>query len=54
MRHKISAYIRVSTEEQAAAIEGSLDNQRYRLKTFVDIVVDRSRNGAPIRRVLPS
>ena len=27
----------MSTEEQAAAIEGSLDNQRYRLKAFLDL-----------------
>ncbi|HEY8269829.1 MAG TPA: recombinase family protein [Pseudobdellovibrionaceae bacterium] len=37
MSHKIGAYLRVSTEEQAAAVEGSLDNQRYRLKSFIDI-----------------
>lgn len=37
MQRKIGAYIRVSTEEQAAAIEGSLDNQKYRLKAFVDL-----------------
>lgn len=36
MSHKIGAYLRVSTEEQAAAVEGSLDNQRYRLKAYVD------------------
>jgi site-specific DNA recombinase len=36
MPHKIGAYLRVSTEEQAAAVEGSLDNQRYRLKAYVD------------------
>ncbi|MCB0369624.1 MAG: recombinase family protein, partial [Bdellovibrionales bacterium] len=36
MPHKIAAYLRVSTEEQAIAIEGSLDNQKYRLKCFVD------------------
>ena len=36
MPHKIAAYLRVSTEEQAAALEGSLDNQKYRLKAFVD------------------
>lgn len=36
MPHKVGAYLRVSTEEQAAAIEGSLDNQHYRLKAYVD------------------
>ena len=26
---KIAAYLRVSTEEQAEVVEGSLDNQKY-------------------------
>ncbi len=34
---KIGAYVRVSTDEQASAIEGSLDNQRYRLRTFIEL-----------------
>ena len=34
---KIAAYLRVSTEEQAALVDGSLDNQRYRLSAFVDL-----------------
>ncbi len=33
----IGAYVRVSTEEQAAVIEGSLDNQRHRMQSFIDI-----------------
>lgn len=37
MQRKIGAYIRVSTEEQASAFEGSLDNQRYRAKSYVDL-----------------
>ncbi len=36
MPHKVGAYIRVSTEEQASAIEGSLQNQQYRLKSYID------------------
>jgi site-specific DNA recombinase len=32
---KIAAYIRVSTEEQAQLVEGSLDNQKYRIVEFV-------------------
>lgn len=36
MPHKVGAYLRVSTEEQANAVEGSLDNQKYRLKSYVD------------------
>ncbi len=37
MRHKIGLYLRVSTDEQAARHEGSLDNQKHRLMSFVDI-----------------
>lgn len=33
----IGAYVRVSTDEQANVIEGSLDNQQHRIKSFVDI-----------------
>lgn len=35
MSHKIGAYVRVSTEEQAQVIDGSLESQQYRLKNFV-------------------
>src|ERR1035437_9972310 len=48
MRHKIGAYIRVSTEEQAAAIEGSLDNQRYRLKVFLDLKLAQDKSWGDI------
>ena len=34
---KIGGYIRVSTEEQASIIDGSLDNQKYRINSFVDL-----------------
>jgi site-specific DNA recombinase len=37
MQHRIGAYLRVSTEEQAQVIEGSLDSQRHRLHAFVDM-----------------
>lgn len=37
MRHKIGLYLRVSTDEQAARHEGSLDNQRHRLMSYVEI-----------------
>ncbi len=33
----IGCYSRVSTDEQANVIEGSLDNQRHRLQSFLDI-----------------
>ncbi len=37
MQRKIAAYCRVSTEEQANLVEGSLDNQRYRAKSYIDL-----------------
>ncbi len=37
MPHKIGYYIRVSTDEQAQVLEGSLDSQNHRLNSFVDI-----------------
>lgn len=37
MSLRIGAYTRVSTDEQANVIEGSLDNQRHRMKSFVDL-----------------
>ncbi len=33
----VGSYCRVSTEEQAAVIEGSMDNQRHRMQSFVDM-----------------
>src|SRR6185312_16688754 len=44
MQRKIGAYLRVSTEEQANAIEGSLDNQRYRLNAYVDLKNSQEKN----------
>ena len=35
MQLKIGAYLRVSTEEQAQVVEGSLDSQKYRISEFV-------------------
>jgi site-specific DNA recombinase len=37
MQHRIGAYLRVSTEEQAQVIEGSLDSQKHRLHSFVEL-----------------
>ncbi len=34
---KIGGYVRVSTEEQASLVDGSLDNQKYRINAFVDL-----------------
>lgn len=48
MRLKLGAYVRVSTEEQASAIEGSLDNQKYRLKAYVDLKDTQVRNWGEI------
>ncbi len=48
MRLKLGAYIRVSTEEQASAIEGSLDNQKYRLKAYTDLKNSQVKNWGEI------
>lgn len=37
MSHKIGAYVRVSTEEQAQVMDGSIDSQQHRLKAFIDL-----------------
>jgi site-specific DNA recombinase len=37
MRHKCGIYLRVSTEEQAQVIEGSISSQKHRLTSFVEI-----------------
>lgn len=48
MPHNIFAYTRVSTDEQAATMDGSLDNQKYRLKAFVDLKNTQERNWGEI------
>ncbi|MBL7670347.1 MAG: recombinase family protein [Bdellovibrionaceae bacterium] len=48
MRLKLGAYVRVSTEEQASAVEGSLENQKYRLKAYVDLKNTQVRNWGEI------
>jgi site-specific DNA recombinase len=45
---RIAAYVRVSTEEQANAIEGSIDNQKYRLKSFLDLKNSQHKNWGEI------
>lgn len=35
MKYRIGNYIRVSTEEQAQVVEGSLDSQQHRIKNFI-------------------
>jgi len=37
MLHKIGIYVRVSTEEQAQVVDGSIESQQYRLKSFVEL-----------------
>lgn len=41
---KIGGYCRVSTDEQAALVDGSLDNQKYRLNAFVDLKNVQEKN----------
>ena len=45
---KIGGYLRVSTEEQAALVDGSLDNQKYRLSAFVDLKNVQEKNWGKI------
>lgn len=45
---KIGGYCRVSTEEQAALVDGSLDNQKYRIKAFVDLKNVQEKNWGQI------
>ncbi len=45
---RLGAYVRVSTEEQAVAVDGSLENQKYRLKAFVDLKNTQVKNWASI------
>jgi len=44
MSHKIGIYVRVSTEEQAQVIDGSIDNQQHRLKSFIDLKTLQEKN----------
>jgi site-specific DNA recombinase len=37
MQHKIGIYVRVSSEEQAQVVEGSIESQQHRIRSFVDI-----------------
>lgn len=48
MPHKIFAYTRVSTDEQAASLDGSLANQKYRIKAFVDLKNTQDKNWGEI------
>lgn len=43
MPHKIGVYIRVSTEEQAQVVEGSLESQKHRLKNFIEFKNDQEK-----------
>ena len=37
MQHKLGLYLRVSTEEQALRNEGSMESQKHRLASFIDL-----------------
>lgn len=37
MQHRIGFYVRVSTDLQAQVVEGSLDSQKFRLKSFIEL-----------------
>lgn len=44
MTFRIAGYARVSTDEQANVIEGSLDNQRHRMNSFVEFKSLQEKN----------
>ena len=61
--HKIAIYVRVSTEEQASNVEGSIKSQEQRLRQHVDylnygrsfgeithVFIDRARSGKDTNR----
>ncbi len=37
MKYRLGIYIRVSTDEQAQVVEGSLDSQQHRIKSFISM-----------------
>lgn len=41
---KIGVYIRVSTEEQANIVEGSMDSQRHRINGYIDLKNHQEKN----------
>tara|TARA_B110001454_G_scaffold219202_1_gene252081 strand:- start:180541 stop:182340 length:1800 start_codon:yes stop_codon:yes gene_type:complete len=49
MKFKVGGYCRVSTEEQAALVDGSLDNQKYRINAFVDLKNMQEKNWGQIQ-----
>jgi site-specific DNA recombinase len=44
MQLKIGAYIRVSTEEQANIVDGSLDSQQHRINGYIDLKNHQEKN----------
>lgn len=50
MRYKIGIYIRVSTDEQAQILDGSLDNQEYRITAFLNLKNQDNEWGELIER----
>ena len=44
MSHRIGIYVRVSTEEQAQVVDGSIDSQQYRLKSFIEFKNGQEKN----------
>jgi site-specific DNA recombinase len=44
MSHRIGIYVRVSTEEQAQVVDGSIDSQQHRLKFFIEFKNGQEKN----------
>jgi site-specific DNA recombinase len=48
MSLKIGAYVRVSTEEQANIVEGSMDSQQHRIRCYLDLKNHQEKNWGKI------
>ena len=48
MSLKIGAYVRVSTEEQANIVEGSMDSQQHRIKGYLELKNHQEKNWGKI------
>ncbi|MDO9183576.1 MAG: recombinase family protein, partial [Bacteriovorax sp.] len=44
MSHRIGIYVRVSTDEQAQVVDGSIDSQQHRLKFFIEFKNEQEKN----------
>lgn len=51
MQNQIGLYLRVSTEEQAQIIEGSIETQKYRLLKFIELKNTQEEKWGDVRSI---